>query len=318
MATTLPFSITPDAADFIRNRLDMLPPVGEPALIVTTSQSGDEKHPRWSYEGESFIIGVFEDPAERPPSDYFDLFGHRVAVAHDALKRLAGLTLALRRVDARYGLFKDTMHVLVAASESDTIPATPEDQIFAKKWTRFFRLGLLSVMSAFCGVGIAWVAFGIFAVILFNKRFDEFVGRSIPILIAGGILGLIAGFFFFRFVFKTKGRTLFQQEQVEEKYFVYGSWASMGSWLIFLDIPVSLVVLSSPAYDPLGRTVGQDTAVYVALVIALAIFATCLIVCDRIPHRLVVRLGLVGWAITLMLASWHFGLAPKLLGHRKA
>ena len=115
---SLPFSITSEAAEYLRNRLGLMPPEAEPALIMAERQGEPldrrgEKI-RWWYEGENFIIGYY-DASEKPRMELIDLLGRRVSVEPEALKRLTGRTLSLRQVAVRFGWFwKQKRYVLVA------------------------------------------------------------------------------------------------------------------------------------------------------------------------------------------------------------
>src|SRR5579863_6279775 len=104
MTGSVPFAISPDAADFLRDRLDEFPAGTQPVLMRATSQNDGLNPPRWSYNGESFVIGYF-DSGEKPKEKCIEseLFGRRVAIDPEALKHLSGRTLGLRRVDADYG-----------------------------------------------------------------------------------------------------------------------------------------------------------------------------------------------------------------------
>jgi len=122
MLSSIPFSITPDAEDYLRNRLKKAPPEVQPVLMMATSQNDGLNPPRWSYEGQSFIIGYL-NVIEKPKIEYTEseIFGRRVAIELNASKQLAGRTLNLRRVYSRYGLMTNTRFVLIA----DSAPESP-------------------------------------------------------------------------------------------------------------------------------------------------------------------------------------------------
>ena len=164
MATSIPFSITPDAGDYLRNRLSEMPRGAKPVLMMTMSQTDGEKPPRWIYEGQSFIIGYF-DPTEMPKEEYAEseLFGHPVAIESDAMKQLSGRTLILRRVDARYGLMKNTRCVLVADSAPESPISTFEADDSNVSTKRSFSIVALTILGGFTGMGIIWVVGGIIA-----------------------------------------------------------------------------------------------------------------------------------------------------------
>ena len=115
---TLPFSITTGAANYVRDRLSVMPPEAEPALIMAERQGESldarGEKTRWWYEGENFIVGYY-DPSEQPKMESIDLLGHRVFIKPEAMQRLNGRTLSLQSVTVRYGWFwRKTRHVLVA------------------------------------------------------------------------------------------------------------------------------------------------------------------------------------------------------------
>src|SRR5580658_2969314 len=102
---SIPFSIAPDAEDYLRNRLNEMPSEAHPVLMMTMSQTDGLNPPRWCYEGQSFIIAHF-DTSEKPDVEYTEseLFGRRVAIESSALKQLSGRSLGLRRVASNRGL----------------------------------------------------------------------------------------------------------------------------------------------------------------------------------------------------------------------
>ena len=122
----LPFSITPEAAEFLRELMSKMPPEAEPSLF-TVEKLGDSidsrgEKTRWWYEGENFLIGCYE-PSEKPRMmQSFDLLGRRVSIEPETLQRLTGRTLSLRPVAVRYGWFcKQERYVLVAASQDGAV-----------------------------------------------------------------------------------------------------------------------------------------------------------------------------------------------------
>ena len=304
MSASVPFSITSDAEDYVRNRLNEMPPEAKPVLMMAETQTDDEKTHRWFYKGQSFIIGYF-DPAEMPKAEYIEseLFGRRIAIDPDALKQLAGRTLSLRRVDAHYGLMENTSYVLVASSAPESPVSTFGADDSNESSKRRFSIVALTILGGFTGIGVIWIVGAIAAQVL--KISDEkFLSLILPLFVAGWIIGAIVSFFFFRSVFRAKGRTRFVQEQTQRKYLGYGGMSGQLSWWIFLGIPVLLTAVLIFAFEPFAHTDGQKAGVAVGAL--MVVFATSMYFCDRIPHRIVIRLGLLGWALTIAGGYWYF------------
>jgi hypothetical protein len=304
MATCIPFSITSDAEDYLRNRLNQMPPEVQPFLMITMSQSDGLNPPRWSYEGQSFIVGYFNS-TEKPKTDYTEseLFGRRVAIESSALKQLAGHTLSLRRVNARYGLMKNTRYVLVA----DSVPESPVSAFGAddsnERAKGYFSIAALTILGGFTGMGIIWLMICIIVPLLKIPE-SKFLPLIFPSFIAGWIIAAIVSFFFFRFVYKTKRRTKFVREQTERKYLGYGGLDADLSWWIFGGIPTPLIIALVLFLERFARTVGQKTAVVFLAIMIVGV--PVMYFSDRIPRRIVIQLGLLGWALTIIGLYWYF------------
>ena len=115
MSAPLPFTIAPDAADYLRDRLGNPPQGQEPALITVLAQgegSGDAT--RWWFEGEHFMVGYY-NIGQRREAQHLEVLDHQVSIVPETLQRLSGRTLTLRRVVERRGWFRRvTRDVLVA------------------------------------------------------------------------------------------------------------------------------------------------------------------------------------------------------------
>ncbi|GEM_PF-7076822 len=296
--STIPFSITPDAEDYLRSYLNEIPLQAQPILLSVKFQRDHEKPHRWVYKGPSFIFSGF-DPREKPKWEYVEseLFGRRIAIESTALNQLAGRVLSIRRVDAAYGLMKDTHYVLVASSDSEEADS---DQAI-KNVKRILSVAALTVLGGFAGVGVIWIIIGELVNFRVIKNGDRMLASALPLLAIGWVLGAIASFFFFRFIFQTRGRTKFTQEQIETKYI--GLDANL-NWWIFLGIPTPLTIALVMFFEHFARTVGEKTAVvFVAIMI---VFIPAMYFCDRIKHRIVIWLGLLGWALTIAGGYWYF------------
>ncbi len=113
MATPLPFSISPEAADYLRSVMRRPLADEELALITVHRQAemvGEQE--RFSFDGEHFMI-CFYDVGRRPQAEHIELFGYRVSIVQSTLESLRGRTLTVRRVADSSGELRD---VLVASS----------------------------------------------------------------------------------------------------------------------------------------------------------------------------------------------------------
>ena len=112
MSAPLPFSISPEAADYLRTV--MRPPDSgqEVALIMVLRQAEtvDGRERVW-FDGEHFMICSY-DVGQRPHAEHIELLGHCVSIVPSTLESLRGRTLTVRRVVQPRGV---TRHVLVAA-----------------------------------------------------------------------------------------------------------------------------------------------------------------------------------------------------------
>jgi hypothetical protein len=181
------------------------------ALLMTTEQNDGLTPPRWSYQGESFVLGCF-DPDDKSIIEHteFPLFGCNIAIESNALKNLSGRVLGLRRVDAKYGIMRDTRYVLTA----DFVPESPTNILSAAKSDKIrrgFTVAVLTVLGGFTGMGASWIVYGIIAAILKIPEGKLFQTKVIFLLFpTGWILGAVISFFFFRSIYKDDGKTQFK------------------------------------------------------------------------------------------------------------
>ena len=292
--------MTPDAEDYIRSRLNAIPPDADPVIVRETKLGepldGPGKKIRWWYEGENFLVCYFL-PAEKPQTEQVELLGRRVSITPEALRQLAGQTLTLRRVNSPYGLINAPRYVLVAESAPDVSPETED------RTKRNFSIAALTVLGGFCGMGIMWIIICIVAPLLKIPE-NKFLPLIFPSFITSWIVSAIVSFFFFRSVFKAKGRTKFVQEQMEGKYVGYGGLSSQLNWWLFIGIPTPLIISLVLILEQFARTVGQKTAVVFAAIMMVGV--PVMYFSDRIPRRIVIRLGLLGWALTIIGGYWYF------------
>lgn len=306
MSSPAPFSVTPDAGDYIRNRLKVTPRAAVPTIVMATNlgealDTRGKKIRSW-YEGENFIVGFF-DPAEQPHAEQIELLGRSISITPEALKHLTGQTLTLRRVKSAYGLFSAPHYVLVAdcMPESSASALGMEDS--NRKTQRNLSIIALAVLGGFSGMGVVWIAFATIANIL-KIPDDKFLPLTPPLLIAGWISGAVASFFFFRHVYEAKGKTKFAREQIERKYAGYGGLSAEIDWWIFWGIPTPLTIALASFLEGFARTIGQKTAVVFVAIMMVGVPA--MYFCDRIPRRMVIRFGLLGWVLTIIGGYWYF------------
>ena len=308
MPKPAPFSISPDAADYVLDRITTLPPGVQPVIIMETKLGepldAQGKKIRWCYEGENFIVGYF-DPAEKPTTEQIGLLGRTISITPEALRTLSGRTLALRRVDAPYGFVKDTRNVLIATSPSERVIPLTDDDNSREKEKEFISRVAFSVLGGFGGMGVVWIAVAIGARVL-RVRDDRFLNFVFPILIVGGVIGAITSFTIFRKIFEMDERRIFAYGPAGGQFTVADDFGFFVSWGTFLGIPAPFVVLSLFLFQPLSHVVGQSIAPYFILGICMAILAICMILAERIRRRIIVRLGVLGWLLTIAFGYWFF------------
>lgn len=310
MPKPAPFSITPDAADYIRNCLKELPPGAEPALVMEMklgeALSARGEKIRWWYEGQNFIVGDLDDldQADKLQTERIELLGRTVSITPEAIKYLAGQTLTLRRVNSAYGLISDHRYVLVADSARGARSVSLET---SGRIQSNLSIAALTILGGFSGMGIIWILICIVAPLLkpwLKFSDDKFLSLIVPLFIVSWIVSAIVSFFFFRSIFRAKGETRFVQEQTQNKYLGYGGLnADLSIW-IFFGIPTPLIIVLVMVLEHFARTVGQKTAVVFIAIMVVGVPA--MYFCDRIPHRIVIRLGLLGWALTIAGGYWYF------------
>ena len=153
-----------------------------------------------------------------------------------------------------------------------------------------------SVLAAFCGVGVAWIVVGILAN-AFKSHGDQLVAGCMPTLIAGGVLGFVAGLVVSIRAAKSDPKT---EQKIEKKYIGKG-----GRVQIYFGAPMFVIAACTPILERLSHILGNRIAIYVYLGFALAIIAVSLFLYDRIPERFIIPVGIIGWLLVVVLA---FGL----------
>lgn len=275
---------------------------------MTASQNDGLKRPRWSYEGESFVVRyVHPHEKSKMESEEFQLLGRPFAIESNALKRLSGGILTLRKVDSRIGLFNMPRYVLVAGPagplpgrEADVAPGGPNERI-----TNYVSVAGLTILGGFTGIGAAWIIYSI-TVTLLRIPVDRLFGSRLvwPILAIGWILGAIISFFYFASVFKGGGPSGSSRSQKQSAYRVQGDLRKHLDWWIFLGVPAPLMAVAVLIIRQLAHTTNQEA--YGAVVAVMVILGGTMYFCDRMLRRLVIWLGSCGWVLTLAIGFWYF------------
>jgi hypothetical protein len=167
----------------------------------------------------------------------------------------------------------------------------------------------LVVFGTLGGVGVAWLMIAIFAISMSRTQGDSFVATIIPKLVAGGTVGFMAGLVSALFLLRAAPASTLV---AWEKKFI----GRRGAISIYGGIPMFLLVLLSPAFEPLARTFGNTAAPCIFLASFLVFVGFSLFLYDRIPTRCVIPLGLVGWVLTFTLACWYCWFGPGAFGQQ--
>ena len=82
-------------------------------------------------------------------------------------------------------------------------------------------------------------------------------------------------------------------------------------WIVFWGGPAAIVAVLMCNYEFLVRAVGEKTAPFLGLGIAGVVSIISLLLYDRIPTRLLIRIGIIGWILTLLLGYWYLQYGPS-------
>jgi hypothetical protein len=169
--------------------------------------------------------------------------------------------------------------------------------------SRFLSIVGFVVLSAFCGVGIAWIVVGLLANSIFKTHADGFIAKSMPILLAGGLLGLIIGVVVAVRATRKDPETA---KRIEKKYI-----RPSDRMRIYFGAPIFVTAISAFFFERLLRAVGTGAGAYIGLGVFLAIIFLSLFLYDRIPAELIIPIGIIGWLLTVLLA---IGFTLYMLG----
>jgi len=154
-----------------------------------------------------------------------------------------------------------------------------------------------SVLSALCGIGVAWILVCI-AKRLFEQDANPIVNDCMPVLMAGGVVGLVAGL-----VVAVRVARLDPQnkQSVVRKYV-----GRRGRIRIYGGAPLFVVFACSPVVNLLSRHFGDRVAIWCYFGFFLAVVGVSLFLYDRIPARFIIPIGITGRLLIVLLAVVFF------------
>jgi hypothetical protein len=167
------------------------------------------------------------------------------------------------------------------------------------KLSRILSVVGFSILAVFFGVGVAWLAVGIL-VSIFNRHGDQLITGCMPILVAGGVLGFVAGLV----VSLREARSDPKTEQKIVKRFMGKS----GRETIYLGVPMLVIAACAPLLEPLSHHFGDRIAIYSYYGFALVVIAVSLLLYDRIPERFIISVGVIGWLLFVLMTFgfWYY------------
>lgn len=171
-----------------------------------------------------------------------------------------------------------------------------------------------SVLSGLCGIGLTSIVLGVFA--NHNPHFKDngdrlgFLADNMSVFAIGGIIGFIIGLVISIKVAKADPKT---EEEVEKKYVGLG-----GRIQIYMGVPIFFIaIFVAPFFDKLITKFGSATGSYMELGMMLVILAVCLYLYARIPEKIIIPIGIIGWILTLAIILWHCSFGPGAWGHHQ-
>jgi len=79
-------------------------------------------------------------------------------------------------------------------------------------------------------------------------------------------------------------------------------------WIIFWGAPMLPIISLVLIYDSLAHAIGEHVAPYVCLGIAAVITVACMVSYEHFPQRLIIPVGIIGWALTISLGFWYLNI----------
>jgi hypothetical protein len=165
--------------------------------------------------------------------------------------------------------------------------------------SQILSIGGFAVLTGLCGFGATCLVVGFLAKAIFktvDKQLD-FATKSMPILIAGGIVGFITGLVVSVKAAKSDPKT---EAEGEKKYV-----GQAGRLKIYMGAPAFVIaVFVATFFEKLLSTFGSATGAYAVLGIALIIIAASLYLYTHIHDKFVIPIGIIGWMLTLAMIFW--------------
>ena len=168
---------------------------------------------------------------------------------------------------------------------------------FCLSFFNLFYTAAFAVLGAFGGAGAAWLVVGALANLMPKEPGDALIAGSISRLVMGAVLGFVLGLALGLYLFKARGDAA--QAAVEKKY-GFGKIYS-GVPAFFLSLCMTLLF---PWWHQLERKFGIAAVPCLYYGICAIVLVLSLIVRPRIPRRLIVPLGLLGWMLTFIIGGW--------------
>jgi hypothetical protein len=194
----------------------------------------------------------------------------------------------------------DRSPLVFSQPKSSADPSNPPKKHRPITTQSALSIGGFAVLAGLAGFGLTWLVVGFWAIHIYKNVNDQFVfaAKSMPVLIAGGIIGFIVGLVVSVKVARADPKT---KEEIEKKYVGLG-----GRLQIFLGAPVFVMALLVRFFERLLDKAGGSTGAYVALGIILVMVAVSLVLYDRIPAKLIIPIGVIGWMLTFSMMLWFF------------
>lgn len=88
-----------------------------------------------------------------------------------------------------------------------------------------------------------------------------------------------------------------------------------GRWLIFAGVPIAIiaVLLAFTLRGGSIRGVSEKALPYVVFFVPAAIIVGCRELYHRVPKRLIIPFGIIGWIIAVVLMCWFCWFGPGAL-----
>ena len=88
-----------------------------------------------------------------------------------------------------------------------------------------------------------------------------------------------------------------------------------GRWIIFWGASMFVLFLAAARYDVLTHVFGSKFDSYALLGIACLLWIISRILFDRIPQKLALLIGIIGWILTFSFSYYWYCFGPGAFGH---